>query len=194
MNVTAYPLHWPQGFPRTRLREKGTFRATLPAALAHVNESLRLFAADSGKKLENVVMSSNVTLGQARPADPGVAVWFTWDDLGLCIPIDRYMTVEANLQAVHHILEARRVEIRHGSLALVRASFAGFLALPAPTAPGPRPWWEVLGVASDAPPDVVTLAFRKERSKAYPRDGGGGGDPQRFAELNEAYRQATATQ
>ena len=31
--------------------------------------------------------------------------------------------------AIHHIIEARRVELRHGTLALVRATFAGFLAL-----------------------------------------------------------------
>ena len=50
----------------------------------------------------------------------------------MCIPVDRYNSVEANLQAIHHIIEARRVELRHGTLALVRASFTGFKALPAP--------------------------------------------------------------
>ena len=131
MTITAYPLHWPQGFPRAKLRERGAFKTTLAGALDNVQGSLRRFASDSGRKLENVVMSSNVTLGASSPADPGVAVWFTWDGLGVCIAVDRYQTVEANLQAIHHIIEARRTELRHGTLALVRASFAGFLALPA---------------------------------------------------------------
>jgi len=189
MNATTYPLSWPPGFPRSRLRDKGAFKTTLTVALANVNGSLRRFATDSGKKVEHIVMSSNVTLGETRPQDPGIAVWFTWDGLGLCIAVDRYQTVEANLQAIHHIIEARRVELRHGSLALVRASFAGFLALPAPQAAEPKPWWEVLGVSKDAAEDEITIAFRKARSKAYPRDGG---DATRFAEVNEAYRQATA--
>jgi hypothetical protein len=189
MTVSAYPLHWPAGFLRTKLRERGTFRATLPAALNHVQDSLRLFAKDSGKRLEGVVMSSNVTLGVAHPADPGVAVWFTWDGLGLCIPVDRYDSVEANLQAVHHILEARRAELRHGSLALVRASFSGFLALPAPATPQAT-WWEVLGVDQDAPLDKITEAYRRLRSSAYPRDGE---DAAQFIAVREAYRQATAS-
>jgi hypothetical protein len=57
------------------------------------------------------------------PADPGVAVWFTWDGMQVCIAVDRYQKVASNLQAIHHIIEARRVELRHGTLALVRASF-----------------------------------------------------------------------
>lgn len=43
--------------------------------------TLRKFADDSGKKLVDLSISSNVTLGVAAPADPGVAVWFTWDGL-----------------------------------------------------------------------------------------------------------------
>jgi hypothetical protein len=66
-------------------------------------------------------LDPHASLGASRPSDPGVAVWFTWDGLGVCIAVDRYQTVEANLQAIHHIIEARRTELRHGTLALVRA-------------------------------------------------------------------------
>ena len=186
MTINAYPLTWPNAFPRCKVRERGAFKTTLTGALKNVEDSLRKFAADSGKKLDALVMSSNVTLGVQRPDDPGVAVWFTWDGLGVCIAVDRYLTVEANLQAIHHIIEARRVELRHGTLALVRATFQGFLALPAPAG---RAWYDVLAVPKDAPAADIEAAYRRERSKAHP-DKGGSAD--RFDEVERAYREATA--
>lgn len=184
MTINAYPLQWPHGFPRAKVREKGSFKSTLHAALGNVQDSLRRFASDSGKKLENLVMSSNVTLGEQRPADPGVAVWFTWDGMGVCIAVDRYLTVEANLQAIHHIIEARRVELRHGTLALVRATFAGFLALPAP---GGKHWSETLGLPPKAKREEVKQAYRRLASAHHP-DKGGSAD--KMAELNAAFEAA----
>lgn len=137
-----FPLTWPDLIPRHKTRESGRFKTTLAAALANVENSLFLFGKDSGKVVSNFVISSNYTLTERRPADPGVAVWFTWDEIQVCIPIDRYTSIEANLQAIHHVIEARRVEIRHGTLALVRASFRGLLALPPPTG---KNWREIFG-------------------------------------------------
>lgn len=183
-NVTAYPLTWPQGFPRSKTRESGKFKATLAGALNNVQDSLRLFASDSRKKLEDLIISSNVTLGAQRPADPGVAVWFTWDGLSVCIAVDRYNTVEANLQAIHHILEARRVELRHGTLALVRATFTGFRALPSP--PGEQ-WWAILGVHENASRTEIDSAYRTLRSKHHPDKGG---DAEQFQRVQRAYEAA----
>lgn len=185
MTVTAYPLTWPQGFPRSKTREGGKFKATLAGALKNVQDSLRLFASDSNRKLQDLIISSNVTLGSQRPDDPGVAVWFTWDGLGVCIAVDRYSTVEANLQAIHHILEARRVELRHGTLALVRATFTGFRALPSP--PGEQ-WWAILGVKADVSRQEIDAAYRTLRSKHHPDKGG---DPEQFQRVQRAYEAAT---
>jgi hypothetical protein len=185
VSVAAFPLSWPAHFPRARSRERGAFKTTLHGALTNVEGSLRKFAADSGKKLEGVVMSSNVTLGVARPADPGVAVWFTWDGLGVCIAVDRYETVEANLQAIHHIIEARRTELRHGTLALVRATFQGFLSLPAPKG---SHWTEVLQIPKDAKRDDVKAAYRRYASQHHPDKPGG--SHEKMAELNRAQEQA----
>lgn len=185
MTVSAYPLTWPPGFPRTKARERGQFKTTLAGALKNVEESLRRFAADSGKPLAGVVMSSNVTLGMRKPDDPGVAVWFTWDGLGVCIAVDRYMTVEANLQAIHHIIEARRVELRHGTLALVRATFQGFLALPAPAG---KHWSDVLLLPKDAKREDVKTAYRRYASQYHPDKPGG--SHEKMAELNAAHEAA----
>jgi hypothetical protein len=127
-----------------------------------------------------------VTLGADKPPDPGVAVWFTWDGLSVCIPVDRYLTVAANLQAIHHVIEARRVELRHGTLALVRATFTGFAALPPPNTGGDilaPTWWEVLGVRRGATEAEIKAAHRKAIRDGHPD---AGGSPGWAADLNAA--------
>lgn len=182
MSAQAYPLHWPGHIPRFSPREKGAFKSSLPAALGNVRDSLRRFAQDSGKDIEHLVISSNVTLGEQRPDDPGVAVWFSWDGISVCIPVDRYSTVEANLQAIHHVLEARRTEMRHGTLALVRASFSGFVALPDMTSTS---WWVVLGVAQDASRAEVQAAYKLARGVTHPDRPSGSAEA--FARVTEAW-------
>jgi hypothetical protein len=181
MTVSAYPLTWPATFPRSKWREAGKFKTALPNAIKNVQASLRGFASDSNKKLDSLVISSNVSLAADSPADPGVAVWFVWDGLQVCIPVDRYASVASNLQAIHHIIEARRVELRHGSITLVRATFTGFIALPAPVG---REWWEVLRVPRDARREDVKAAYRRLASECHPDKPGG--SHEKMAELNAA--------
>lgn len=188
--ASAYPLTWPEMFPRSKSRERGQFRTTLNGALANVEKSLAGFSRDSKRRLDNLVISSNVTLGARKPDDPGVAVWFGWDGLSVCIAVDRYTSVEANLQAIHHIIEARRVELRHGTLALVRATFQGFAALPPP--PGSRParhWRDVLDVPLWSAPDTdaINRAYRAKATEAHPDTGG---SDEAMAELNRARDEA----
>ena len=182
MSAQAYPLQWPQGFPRSKWREPSRFQTGYDNALGNVQRSLKLFASDSGKKIEHAIMSSNVTLTDARPADPGVAVWFVWDGMQVAIPVDRCDTPAKNLQAIHHIIEARRVELRHGTLALVRATFQGFKSLPAPEG---KHWREVLKLGNDSRIDstMIDRAYRDLAKRAHPD---AGGSAERMAELNNA--------
>lgn len=174
---TRFPLCWPDTMPRkTGSREAGAFKTGLAAALANVETSLKLFGRDSGRAVSEVVISSNVTLGHTHPADPGVAVWFTWEQQSICIPVDRYSSVEANLQAIHHVLEARRTEMRHGTLALVRATMKGFQALPAP-----KSWRLILAI----PPEMmVNEASLNEAYRMAARMAGPHSD--RLTEINLA--------
>lgn len=169
MSIQAYPLQWPDKFPRTTVRESSRFNTTLSGALTKVQNSLRLFASDSGKKIDGLVISSNYSLGASNPADPGVAVYFLWDGLQVCIPVDRYRKLEENLTAIHHVIEARRTELRHGTLALVRASFAGFAALPPPNG---KSWRDVLGIRGPATKETVQSAYRKLAAERHPDVGG----------------------
>lgn len=183
MHPSAYPLDWPEHIDRSCKRESGQFRTSLAGALKNVNTSITAFARDSRKSVGNIVISSNVTLGSARPDDPGVAVWFVWDGMSVCFPVDRYQTVEANLQAIHHIIEARRTELRHGTLALVQASFKGFQALPSPGNAHSSKWWVVLGVSENATTSQVNAAYRKLAAERHPDRGG---STAAMAELNAA--------
>lgn len=187
LQIPAFPLCWPDRFPRTRptVRVTGQFKTSLSGAIKNVQGSLKLFAQDSGKKLESCVISSNVTLGVEKPTDPGVAVWFTWDGLDVCIAVDRYQKLEANLQAIHHVLEARRVELRHGGMEIVRATFTGFLALPAPA--DRRDWWVVMNISQDASPAQIRARY-VELAKTMHPDKGGSADA--FAELGNAKKRA----
>ena len=186
MEAQRYPLTWPETMPRTTNKVTSKFKTALSSALKNVNSSLSLFAGDSGKRVENLVISSNVTLGVERPADPGVAVWFVWDGMQVCIAVARYPKVEDNLQAIHHIVEARRTEMRHGGLHIVRATFRGFTALPAPARKG---WREVFGYAPEQRPSKTSLlgAYRELARKAHPDAGGSG---EQMAQLNAARDEA----
>ncbi|MES5483600.1 J domain-containing protein [Bradyrhizobium sp. INPA03-11B] len=188
-DVTAFPLCWPQGFPRWRSgRSSGAFKTNFDTALRNVRKSLELFAKDSNRKIERPVLSSNIDFNPLtvnsgnRPADPGVAVWFSWDGLQVCIPVDRYDTPAANLQAIHHIIEARRVELRHGTLALVRATFTGFQALPAPKGKHWRDVLELTDVAVVSRSHIET-AHRALSIQHHPDKGG---STEAMAELNNA--------
>lgn len=186
-----YPLIWPDHIDRWKgTRQPGAFKTSLPAAMDNVDASLRRFGADSAIPVKDIVISSNVSLGNNKPADPGVAIWFTWGDQKICIPVDRYSKVEANLQAIHHVLEARRTELRHGTLALVRATFAGFVALPSPEGFQKRTWRQVMGwpdglEVTENTIGVVYRGLARERHPDKARDSG-----QLMAELNVARDEA----
>jgi len=151
--IPAYPLQWPDGMPRTKVRVTSAFKVTLAGAIDNVQTSLRLFGRDSGMSIKNVIISSNYSLGVSNPTDPGVAVFFEWDGAQRCIAVDRYQKLADNLQAIHKVLEARRVEVRHGGISIVRQTFRGFMALPNPDK---ADWRKLFGFRVD---QVVTPAM-----------------------------------
>jgi hypothetical protein len=186
----AYPLVWPQGWPRTAARTSSKFGTSVSGAVRNVLDELRRFGKDSGKPVENIVVSSNVTLTDQRPGDPGVAAYFRWEKIDCCIAIDRYNKAEDNLQAIAKVVEAERTKLRHGGLNIVRAGFRGFAALPPPTGPAgqiSKPWREVLGIALSAKLPEAESAYRTLVKTHHPDRGG---DAAQFNAITDAIRQA----
>lgn len=168
--TVPFPLAWPQGMPRASSRKSSQFKTSLTKALENVRDSIRLFGSDSGRPVTDVVISSNASLGQMRPDDPGVAVWFVWDGEQRCFAVDLNSKPEENLQAIHHVLEARRTEMRHAGVVMARAAMAGFAAaLPAPDR---KTWWQVLQVKETDAIEVIESAYRRLAAARHPDRGG----------------------
>ncbi len=185
--ISAYPLSWPHMLPRTEVsrRVSSQFKTALEPALKNVTNSLRRFGEATGKTVTSIVISTNYTLGDRNPKDPGVAVWFVWDGKERCIAVDRYPRLEHNLQAIHHVLEARVTEARHGGLRIVQQTFTGFIALPAPTDVNGRTPAQVLGLDGKSfSRDDVIAAHRELAKTAHPDKQEGSG--QAMADLNAA--------
>lgn len=190
-DIPPFPLCWPEMTPRTppQKRQQSQFKTTLAKAVENVAGALRRFGADSGKPVANIVATTNIggiQLAEKKDMDPGVAVWFDWDDAKRCIAVDRYRKPEENLQAIFHILEARRTEVRHGGIVIARTSFKGFLALPSPKG---SHWADVLGVSPGATAEEIEAAYRALARRAHPD---AGGSPDEMAKINAARDRALA--
>ena len=180
----AYPLAWPKDWPRTTTPERSQFKTTLAGAIKNVQDSIRKFATDSGRRVVDLIVSSNATLVATAPKDAGVAVYFTWDGIPTCIAVDRYPTLAENLQAIHHVIEAERTKLRHGGLNLVRAAFKGYAALPPPKEQ--RAPHVILSVAPNATLEEIETAYKRLAKTAHPDHGG---TPEKMQALTEARNQ-----
>ena len=187
--IPPYPLCWPDGLPRSERKSASQFRTTLSAAINNVKGSLQMFGKDTGKAVANISVTSNVAgIAFDMTHDTGVSVWFDWDGAQRCIAVDRYPKVQDNLQAIHHIIEARRTEMRHGGLHIVRQTFKGFVALPAPE--GAKPWRNLLGLkgVSGVTKAQVEAAYREKAKAAHPDMVGGSNE--KMAALTRARDEA----
>jgi len=187
--TTAYPLVWPDGWPRTppQRRQRSAFRVTPDKARLNLLNQLKLLGAQAGR----TVISSNVMLRQdgqpyadalrRAPADPGVAVYFVLKGKPFAMARDLYLSPHENMHALGHAIEHMRGLERHGGAHMVDRAFSGFTALPAP-APS-KQWWEVLGIPRESSRADIIAAHRKLAMEHHPDRGG---DADRAAEINAA--------
>lgn len=203
MSIPAYPLQWPEGWPRSRGRKAGQFGKqesrsngqgnswkqkadiTMADAMKRVKYELERLGVDVA---DDSIVSTNLKLNlsglprgdQGEPSDPGVAVYFQKKNGPMrVIAIDAYYRVRDNLAAIAATLEAMRAIERHGGAQILERAFTGFAAL---TAPG-KNWWDVLEVKPDATRAAIETNFRR---LAHDRHPDRGGDHAKMAELNEA--------
>lgn len=180
----AYPIQWPKGRPRTRVRKKSAFKVKATKAFDEMMLELSRFDA------KGVVVSSNIPTRQdgtpyrdgltERLSDPGVAVYFTKGKRLICLPCDTYERAWENCRAIGLAVEAFRSMERHGAHQVLDQAFEGFTALPSPDQvddPDDKVWWMVLGL--DGPSDRLEVVNKAYKDRC--REEGGA-----TAELNAA--------
>ena len=191
----AFPLAWPEHYPRTPRERRRTSPFSVSPAQARddlLNELRRLGARD-------IVLSSNVRTARdgfmvgdyKEPQDPGVAVYFirpkrSGGATAYAMACDSYATVRSNLRALGLTVAALRTIERHGSRELLERAFTGFAALP-PMGGGSRHWSEVLGVSTSVSDDAIRAAFHTLARVHHPDKGG---DTETFARISRAYQEA----
>ncbi|MDB6080165.1 MAG: molecular chaperone DnaJ [Akkermansiaceae bacterium] len=150
MSIDAFPLCWPEGWPRHRgAREHGYFQGT-PGQVTEelIAEIDRLVLGKESRThtfRESIIISTDIPLrkdGFPRadgrpPLDPGVAVYFERNGKQQCFACDKYDRVWKNMRAIQRTIEALRGIERWGSSEMLDRAFTGFAALPAPGAKKP---------------------------------------------------------
>lgn len=193
--IEAFPLTWPQAWPRTERPTWARFRTPHGEALNHLLRELNLLGA------RDVIISSNVPVrrdglpyaGYRTPEDPGVAVYFKLEGEDQCIPCDKWNKVSDNIHAVGMTVAALRGLERWGAKEMVNAAFRGFKALPAPgdtTIIMNESWYSVLGLGENASKDEIRKAY-KEKAKLYHPDVGG--DEEEFNRIRKAFETGMAS-
>ena len=194
-SIKAFPLCWPDGWPRERNRASSNYKISTDIALDELLGQLRLMGA------RDIVVSSNVPVrtdgtmyrgdhSDRRMADPGVAVYWSMRDPKSgrleprVIPCDHWHTVRENVRGIGLAIECIRGLKRCGAGEIQDRAFAGFARLPQTT--GPRPWWVVLGVDRDGDARYIQGIYRSLAAEHHPDKGG---DSARMAEINDAFRQ-----
>jgi hypothetical protein len=194
--TVAYPLAWPEGWPRTPpakqvdgryhfkkvsymdgQRKPYTFAEARDALVAEIR---KLDAAGTVLST-NFVISNSTGLPRSdrrAPEDQGVAIYFTKGGKPLAMACDRYTRAEENMNSLRLALDAMRQLERHGGGLMAEKAFTGFAALPAP-----KRWWEILGLPATATLAEAVAAYRAKARAAHPDSGG---TTAAMAELNAA--------
>lgn len=189
----AYPLAWPEGWPRTPAHQKqdSRYRFARPGAngrrvwtFAAARDALGLELDRMGAK--GIILSTNYELkldGQPRgdraaPYDTGVAIYFTLKGRPQVMACDMHLRAEENMRSLALSLEAMRALERHGGGTMMEKAFTGFTALPAP-----KTCWEILGLHPGASSFDVERAWKIKIARAHPD---AGGSEAAAAEINAA--------
>lgn len=186
--IEAFPLHWPQNWPRVKSRRRSRFQNTsFDLERRHLLNEVRRLGGDK------TILSTNIPLRRdgapyasasyAKISDPGVAIYFTYKGKSMSFACDTWDRIEDNMKAVGKTIEAIRGIERWGASDMMERAFTGFQALPAPK----NEWWEILEVSKSASPDQIKTAYYR-LSKVHHPDFGG--STEQMAKLNSAYDQA----
>lgn len=185
--IEAYPLSWPEGWPRRNRWQRNASKYEVTFLKAR-DELVRELALG---RCKHVVVSTNVPLrrdgiplaGQREPEDPGVAVYWTdKNSKPRVIACDVWRTVRENLRAVGLAYASLRQIERTGASELLERAFQGFARLPVA-----EDCWAILGVPRGASRQQLSERLRDLTRERHPDRGG---DTQAFARITQAYHEA----
>jgi hypothetical protein len=174
-HVEAYPLTWPMGRERTldHFRKDSIFSGSFDRIRRGLCDELDRLGA------RRVIISTNLPLradgmprgGVQAPADPGVAVYFTWKDRDMCISCDKYNRIWENMRAIQKTIEALRGIERWGTADMMERTFHGFTALPEKAG---QHWREYFEIPDGVPvtKEHIEKAFRSYAHIYHPDRGG----------------------
>jgi hypothetical protein len=198
LNVDAYPLYWPETWPRTnRYRRKDArYEVTFAKARDEIVRELKLLGA------REIVVSTNIPLrkdglpyaGMSEPDDPGVAIYWVereWKDghehtAHRVIACDHWRKVRENMRAANLAIAALRALKRTGATQVVEKAFTGFSALPNPDRK--RTWRVVMGFRDTERPSRADIdqRFRTLAMDRHPDRGGTNNDMVELIAAREA--------
>lgn len=191
----AYPLQWPDGWPRAKSRDSDSRFHGRVYGLSPGRARDDLLAEMRKLGATEIVLSTNIELrrdglpySNARmPTDPGVAIYFKLKKRPLVMAQDRFTSVAGNMRSLTLAIEAMRQMERHGGGHMMERAFTGFVAIAPPD--WKKPWREVFGVKPDWKCDYPSLRAMY-LDKATKRHSDTGGNDNLMAELNVAYEEA----
>ena len=186
MSAQAYPLQWPEGWPRTARPESSRFKVTpglardcLLEEIRRLGGTLPIISTNQPLRQDGLPYASRRDLD-----DQGVAVYFTYKKRQMVFACDQWRTLAENMQAIRKTIKALRGIERWGASDMMERAFTGFEALRDQNS---GKWWRVLGVAQDAPRATVESAYRAARARAHPDKGGSAEQFNRVQKAWESY-------
>lgn len=169
MSVEAYPLYWPEGWPRTENYKikMSAFKVSQHRAQMLMMKEIKLLGG------KNPVLSTNIELRQdglpyarQRPLeDKGVAVYFSLGEKPMVFACDKYTKIGDNIHAIGKTIEALRGIERWGASDMMERAFTGFVALennPEET------WQDVLQVGNSYTLEGCERHYRLLAKEAHP--------------------------
>lgn len=164
----AYPLRWPDSWPRARSRSVAPFKVAPSQAKREMYDELtRLGARDIIVSTDQPLNRDGTPTLRRTWGDPGVAVYFSRKGRPMVLACDKYSEPHDNMRAVGKTIEALRGIERWGASDMLDRAFTGFEALPAP-----EQWWQVLNVRPEASVEDIDAAWRAAMPAAHPDRGG----------------------
>jgi hypothetical protein len=193
VNDQAFPLSWPDGWPRHKGHRDSDRRFSGPTfrwdrVVRGVHEEI---ARIGGSKLiistNQPIRQDGLPYAQSRNIDDvGVALYFERGKRSLVMAQDRFWSIIGNMRSLTMAIEGLRQMERHGGAVMMERAFAGFAALPPPTKS--KHWREVLMLDTvpmvNIAPATIQNSYSALARKRHPDVPGG--SHELMSELNNA--------